>query len=373
MADLHTLAKMLQELDDQMATCMKCGLCQSVCPVFAETMREGDVTRGKIALLEDLAHEMLADAQGVQDKLNKCLLCGSCAANCPSGVKIMDIFLRARVIVNTYMGLSPAKKAILRGMLTRPKLFNGLMDLASKFQGLFTKPVSDIIGSSCTRFTTPLGDRHFMPLAKESLHSLIKPMDTPAGKSGLKVAFYPGCLVDKIFPRIGIAVLKVLEHHGVGVYLPEGWACCGIPAISSGEKTAYDAMVMKNLDVFAGRQFDYMVTACASCTSTVHEIWPMFAGGLFRRRAGEAQGDHGQDPGHQRLPGGRAQGGPLGGHSRGQRTQGDLPRPLPPQEVPWRFGPAARSHQGRAQHPVGGNGGCRPLLRMRRQFQSVSL
>jgi glycolate oxidase iron-sulfur subunit len=119
MADLHKLAQMLQELDDQMVACMKCGMCQAVCPVFAESLNEADVTRGKIALLENLAKEMIADAKGVQEKLNKCLLCGSCAANCPSGVKIMDIFLKARIIVNTYMGLSPVKKVILKGMLTR--------------------------------------------------------------------------------------------------------------------------------------------------------------------------------------------------------------------------------------------------------------
>ena len=99
MADLTKLAKLLQELDDQMVGCMKCGMCQAVCPVFAETMKEADVTRGKIALLENLAKEMIHDAAGVQEKLNKCLLCGSCGANCPSGVKVMDIFLRARVIV----------------------------------------------------------------------------------------------------------------------------------------------------------------------------------------------------------------------------------------------------------------------------------
>lgn len=44
-ADVHQLAKMLHELDDQMVACMKCGMCQAVCPVFAETMNEGDVTR----------------------------------------------------------------------------------------------------------------------------------------------------------------------------------------------------------------------------------------------------------------------------------------------------------------------------------------
>lgn len=275
MADLTKLAKLLQELDDQMVGCMKCGMCQAVCPVFAETMKEADVTRGKIALLENLAKEMIHDAAGVQEKLNKCLLCGSCGANCPSGVKVMDIFLRARVIVNTYMGLSPVKKAILRGMLTKPALFNALLDLGSKFQGIFTTKVDDLLGSSCSKVLSPvIGDRHFVGLAKESLHSKIKALDTPAGKSGKRVAFFPGCLGDKMFVSVAEACLKVFEHHGVGVYMPEGQACCGIPAISSGDRVAYDKLVKINLDLFSKGNFDYLVTPCATCTATIKEIWP---------------------------------------------------------------------------------------------------
>ncbi|RXF78600.1 (Fe-S)-binding protein [Desulfovibrio sp. DS-1] len=266
---------MLQELDDQMVGCMKCGMCQAVCPVFAETMKEADVTRGKIALLENLAKEMIHDAAGVQEKLNKCLLCGSCGANCPSGVKVMDIFLRARVIVNTYMGLSPVKKAILRGMLTKPALFNALLDLGSKFQGIFTSKVDDLLGSSCSKVLSPvIGDRHFVGLAKQSLHSKIKALDTPAGKSGKRVAFFPGCLGDKMFVSVAEACLKVFEHHGVGVYMPEGQACCGIPAISSGDRVAYDKLVKINLDLFSKGGFDYLVTPCATCTATIKEIWP---------------------------------------------------------------------------------------------------
>ena len=46
--DVHQLAGMLHELDDQMVACMRCGMCQAICPVFAESMNEGDVARGKI-------------------------------------------------------------------------------------------------------------------------------------------------------------------------------------------------------------------------------------------------------------------------------------------------------------------------------------
>lgn len=279
MADLTKLAKMLQELDDHMVACMKCGMCQAVCPVFAETMKEADVTRGKIALLENLAKEMVSDPEGVQDKLNKCLLCGSCGANCPSGVKIMDIFLRARCIVNSYMGLSPVKKAILRGMLTNPKLFNGLLDMGAVFQGLFTTKVNDLLGSSCSKLLSPIiGDRHFVGLASKSLHSRIKSLDTPAGKSGVKVAFFPGCLGDKMFTSVSDACLKVFSHHGVGVYMPEGLACCGIPSLASGDRVSYDKLVRLNLDLFAKGKFDYLVTPCATCTATIKEIWPKMMG-----------------------------------------------------------------------------------------------
>lgn len=279
MADLTKLAKMLQELDDHMVACMKCGMCQAVCPVFAETMKEADVTRGKIALLENLAKEMVSDPEGVQEKLNKCLLCGSCGANCPSGVKIMDIFLRARCIVNSYMGLSPVKKAILRGMLTNPKLFNALLDMGSVFQGLFTTKVNDLLGSSCSKILSPIiGDRHFVGLASKSLHSRIKSLDTPAGKSGVKVAFFPGCLGDKMFTSVADACLKVFSHHGVGVYMPEGMACCGIPSLASGDRVSYDKLVKLNLDLFAKGKFDYLVTPCATCTATIEEIWPKMMG-----------------------------------------------------------------------------------------------
>jgi glycolate oxidase iron-sulfur subunit len=277
--DLHQLAKMLHELDDQMVACMKCGMCQAVCPVFSETMKEGDVARGKIALLENLSHEMIADAAGVQDKLNKCLLCGSCAANCPSGVKVLDIFFKARVIVNTYMGLSATKKAIFKGLLTKPALFNSVLDVASKFQGVFTKTANEVIGSSCSRINAPvIGERHFMPLAKKPLRKLEPALNTRPGKGGYRVAFFPGCVVDKIYPHVGQAILKVLRHHELGIYMPAGQACCGIPALASGDKESFDKLVKCNLELFEKENFDYLLTPCATCTATIHEIWPLMSG-----------------------------------------------------------------------------------------------
>ena len=170
MSSLKELARLMKELDDQLVTCMRCGLCQAVCPLFAETGREADVARGKLALLSGLAQEILKNPEGVQDHLNRCLLCGSCAANCPSGVKVLDIFIKARAILAGYVGLSPVKKVLFRGLLSQPAWFDRFMAWGARFQGIFVKPVDDLLGSSCARFMSPLlSDRHFKPLAADPL------------------------------------------------------------------------------------------------------------------------------------------------------------------------------------------------------------
>ena len=278
MPKMQTLAKMLHELEDQLAVCMRCGLCQSVCPLFAETGREADVARGKLALLDGLSQEMFKDPQGVSERLNRCLLCGSCAANCPSGVRVLDIFIKARAILSGYMGLSPVKKAIFRGLLAKPDLFNQLMNLGAKFQGIFVKPVDDLLGSSCSRFLSPvLRGRHFKPLAATPLHRLVPSLDRPAAPGRPRVALFVGCLIDKIFPQVGQSVLTVLEHHGVGVLLPAEQGCCGIPALSSGDTNTFIKLLRHNLELFRPDSFDYLVTACATCTSTLKKIWPLMA------------------------------------------------------------------------------------------------
>jgi glycolate oxidase iron-sulfur subunit len=278
MSSLKELARLMRELEGQLVNCMRCGLCQAVCPLFAETGREADVARGKLALLSGLAQEILTNPQGIQDHLNRCLLCGSCAANCPSGVKVLDIFIKARAILAGYLGLSPVKKVLFRGLLSQPDWFNRILAWGAKFQGIFVKPVDDLLGSSCARFMSPLlSDRHFKALAPVPWHLKVPLRDTAPGATNLKVAFFVGCLIDKLYPQVADAVLKVLGHHGVGVHLPAGQGCCGIPALSGGDTQTFRQLVRLNLELLddAAAPVDFLVTACATCTSTIKTLWPL--------------------------------------------------------------------------------------------------
>jgi glycolate oxidase iron-sulfur subunit len=153
-----------------------------------------------------------------------------------------------------------------------------MVEWGSKFQKIFTRPASERIGTSCARLVSPLlGNRHFKRLAPVPFHRMIPYLNTDRGRSGIKVALYVGCLIDKIFPDIAQDVIDVLNHHSVGIFMPEGQGCCGIPAISSGDTKTFNSLVRHNLEIFDAEKFDFLVTSCATCTSTIKEIWPMMA------------------------------------------------------------------------------------------------
>jgi len=275
MTEIPELKNLMEDLDDQLSLCTKCGMCQAVCPLFIETGHEADVARGKMALLEGLRQEMFKDPDGVMERLKRCLLCGSCSKACPSGVSAVEVFIKARLLITGVTGLPAASRLLLRGMLARPELFDRLMGWGARFQKLLIKEVNEVPGTSCTRFGFPVsGKRHIKQLASVPFHREVSLLDKPPGKSGLKVAFFVGCLLDKIYPETARSVIKVLDYHGVGIFMPDNQGCCGIPPITLGEESAFNKLLKHNLERFEQADFDYMVTACATCTTTIKKIWP---------------------------------------------------------------------------------------------------
>ncbi len=278
MAELTHLITLINELEDRLMTCMRCGMCQAVCPLYEQTGLEVDVARGKLALLDGLLRGMLDDPEAASSRLDKCLLCGSCEANCPSGVKVMEIFLKARAMMAGYLGLPPAKRAILRGLLANPQLLDRLVFWGAKFQKWFSRPVNDIIGTSCARIDIPLlGGRHFKPLAKESFYRSVEKAPPKLHGSKIKIAFFVGCLLDKLFPSVAYATIKALEHHRIDIFIPPEQVCCGIPALSAGDTQTFERLLKRNMEMLAVESCDYLLTACATCTSTIRKLWPLMA------------------------------------------------------------------------------------------------
>ncbi len=277
---MYKLIAQIKQLADQLALCKRCGMCQAVCPVFIETGREADVARGKLSLLDGLVDEMFTNPDGVSERLNRCLLCGSCADHCPRNVNVLEIFLKARAILVDFKGLSLTKKIVLQKMLARPVSLDRTIKWMAATQKLFSKPVKGHVDTSRARYFSPLlRNRHFVPLAKPPFHSMQPSLNFQRKNSGIKTAFFTGCLIDKIFPKIALATIDALKYNGIGIFIPASQGCCGMPAIAAGDKTTFNQLVSYNIEQFSKQNFDYLLTACATCAFAIKKVWPMIFSG----------------------------------------------------------------------------------------------
>ena len=291
MASMNEIAGLLKEIEKDLSACARCGMCQAVCPLFKETGLEGDVARGKLALLDGLLENLFDDPKASMDRLNRCLLCGSCAANCPNGVKVVDIFLKARSVLSSVTGLSFFTKQFLKHLLAHPDALNRALNWGRKLQKWAIKPESKVHDTFSSRFTSPLlsKKRHFVPLAPAAFQHENPPVDKAKPFQETKVLFFTGCLIDNIFPRIAEAAMAVFQHHGIHAIIPENQGCCGIPALSAGDADTMTQLIDHHLNIFKGQDFDFLVTACATCTFTIKKIWPMMVQYLPDEIANRAQ------------------------------------------------------------------------------------
>jgi L-lactate dehydrogenase complex protein LldE len=82
-----------------------------------------------------------------------------------------------------------------------------------------------------------------------------------------RVSLFVTCIVDQLFPRVGMAMADVLERAGCAVDFPEGQTCCGQPAFNSGYRDEARQVAEHFLDVFA--ESEYVVVPSGSCTSMI--------------------------------------------------------------------------------------------------------
>jgi len=82
-----------------------------------------------------------------------------------------------------------------------------------------------------------------------------------------RVSLFVTCLIDQLFPRVGMAMAEVLERLGYELEFPEAQTCCGQPAFNTGYWDEARTVARYFLDVF--RDAELIVVPSGSCGSMV--------------------------------------------------------------------------------------------------------
>ena len=80
-----------------------------------------------------------------------------------------------------------------------------------------------------------------------------------------RVDLFVTCIVDQLFPEVGVSAVRVLRRQGAQVGFPEGQTCCGQALYNSGFTREARKMAVKTLEEF--RDSDYVVVPSGSCSA----------------------------------------------------------------------------------------------------------
>jgi len=249
------------ELREQAGLCVKCGTCRTVCTLYPERKAEIAVARGKVAVLESALSGENPDAAAVQEALTDCLLCGRCERACPNQVLVEEIVMKGRAELAEELGI-PAWKSVLFGkVLPSSPAKRVLRKAGAAAERLLLKKVPTGSGLHY-RFPEGLGGGRTMP--EIPARGFLESLDRGDAVSG-EVMLFVGCVFDHLMPEVGRAAYETVAASGKTVAVFREAACCGLPAIVSGDRRSAAECVEANLRRLREASPETIVFPCGSC------------------------------------------------------------------------------------------------------------
>jgi len=88
-----------------------------------------------------------------------------------------------------------------------------------------------------------------------------------------RVGLFIPCYIDQVYPRVGMATVRLLEKLGVSFEFPVNQTCCGQPQFNSGCFSDAAKLAVKMCRIF--KDFDWVVCPSGSCTGMVREYYEL--------------------------------------------------------------------------------------------------
>lgn len=190
--------------DNELATCVSCGLCLPHCPTFRATGEEALSPRGRIAAIRAVHHDDAPVTPEFVSFMESCVQCRGCEPACPSGVHYGNLQEGVRETLAQRHRITPRWQRAAFAVLPRHRLL--------------------LAGSSALAVAQRM---HLVP-RRAGLTTLAVRRPQPLRATGTDVWLFTGCVMDAWMRDTHRSTAKVLDHLGVTFALPgRGGGCCG--------------------------------------------------------------------------------------------------------------------------------------------------
>ncbi len=268
--------------------CIRCGACLDVCPAFALLgghVYGSNVYTGGIGTL--LTHFLVSDERADEIQ-NICLMCGRCKEVCGGGLHIPEMIMKLRE--RSYeSNPNPVYKFALDAVSDR-KLFHSMLRIASVAQEPFTKGTNFI--RHLPMFLSGMTEgRSLMSIAPVPFRDIFPTIQQKVENPKGKIAMFTGCMLDFAYVDIAKAVIANLNSIGYVVDMPMGQSCCGAPATYMGDRENAKKTAELNIEAMHAEDYDYIVSACPTCTHQLREYRTFFEEGSEEYKKAVELGD----------------------------------------------------------------------------------
>lgn len=188
--------------DDDLSTCVACGLCLPHCPTYRVTGEEGYSPRGRIEVMRSVQWRDAPVDDTVVDLLDTCVQCRGCEPACPSGVPYGRLIEAARHTLAEQHRVASRSQRLAMWPLGRHRLLLA----GSTVLGLVRRALP-------RRLAVPE-----VPVRRGA----------PVRSTGSDVWLFTGCVMDAWQRDVHRDTAAVLDALGVTYSVPgRGGDCCG--------------------------------------------------------------------------------------------------------------------------------------------------
>jgi FAD/FMN-containing dehydrogenase/Fe-S oxidoreductase len=261
-------------VSNEVLRCNGCGECrtespsQRMCPIFRATHDEAATPRAKPNLLRRLlqadADPHLLSSDEVRAVADLCVNCKMCARECPAHVNVPKLMLQVKAANVAEHGLDRTDWAMARTE-SFARLGSAFAPIAN---GVLENPLArwlleKLFGLSRRRRLPAFAARSFLRRAHRRGWTRRPRSARP------RVAYFVDIFANYNDPHIAEALVSVLHHNGIEVYVPPRQGGCGMAPLAYGDVETARETVQNNLLVLSDLAREGYPILCSEPTAAL--------------------------------------------------------------------------------------------------------